>query len=54
VFKFEFETKEFEFLKDLNNEKAFFYFLLAMGRISTQAQPAKPLPHPAPDQQRPS
>jgi hypothetical protein len=42
-FKFEFESKEFKFLKDLYNEKAIFYFLSAM-----------PLPHPTPDQQQPS
>jgi hypothetical protein len=31
-FKFEFESKEFKFLKDLNNGKAIFYLPLAMGQ----------------------
>jgi hypothetical protein len=31
-FKLEFESKEFKFLKDLNNRKIIFYFILAMGR----------------------
>jgi hypothetical protein len=30
-FKFEFESKEFKFLKDLSNGKAIFYLPLAMG-----------------------
>jgi hypothetical protein len=32
MFTFEFESKEFKFLKDLNNGKAILYFPLAIGR----------------------
>jgi hypothetical protein len=32
MFKFEFKSKQFKFIKDLTNEKVFCYFLLAVGR----------------------
>jgi hypothetical protein len=31
MFKFEFESKEFDFIKGLKKLKAFFYFPMAMG-----------------------